>query len=108
MNRRYVALITGKGDGCDYTIDCNKTFLVFMALDELDAISQCYAKWREYKDSESSIDEIQLFVVESEISVPILKWVAGDNQEEKERLQDELEAIEERKKEICSMLKKEV
>ncbi len=29
----YVAIIIGQGEGCDYTIDCNKTFLVFEAKD---------------------------------------------------------------------------
>lgn len=28
---KYVALITGRGDGCDYSIDCNVTFRKFEA-----------------------------------------------------------------------------
>jgi len=45
---KYVALLTGSGYGCDYTIGCNKNFEVFTANDESEAIKRCRQKWEDY------------------------------------------------------------
>ena len=45
---KYVALFTGAGDGCDYTIGCNKNFEVFEAKDHAAALKHCKQEWEDH------------------------------------------------------------
>jgi len=82
---RYIALYTGEGVGCDYTIACNKDFEVFEADNDLEAIAHCKDRWKER--SEPGIESIRLFTLghtDREIKVFVPDWNA-----EKSRLENE-------------------
>ncbi len=72
---KYVALMTGKGEGCDYTIGCNKKFAVFGADDDAAAIKYCKKLWDDHGgNSEKGIETIELYAVGSPVKVPVEKW----------------------------------
>ena len=80
---KYIALFTGKGGGCDYTIECNKKFLVFDAYDDKEAIEECKKVWEDHGGdiNECGIEKIQLFQASCEINVNSLinQWKSDFN-----------------------------
>jgi len=100
---KYVALLTGAGDGCDYTIDCNKTFKVFEAEDDAAAIKRCKQEWEDRGGAggKPRIEQIQLLRVETTVNVPVDKWnEQGEADDEKEAAEAELAEIEEKAKKL--------
>jgi hypothetical protein len=104
---KYVALLTGSGYGCDYTIGCNKNFEVFTANDESEAIKRCRQKWEDYSKGEPRIESIQLFLVEATIEVPVRQWnEQGEADSEKAAAEAELAQAEEKARKLREKLGK--
>jgi agmatine/peptidylarginine deiminase len=91
---RYIALITGEGEGCDYTIDCNKRFEIIERATDVEAI--IWAKELLDEDGHDRIENIQLFSVEAEVALD------QDNAE----MQSELEELEAQADELRQKMKK--
>ena len=107
---RYAALMTGAGDGCGFTIDCNKTFMIFDAANNEMAIGVCWEKWhaRGGSSGEPRIEKIVLVVIESVITVPVNEWnERGEADEEREDDEAELAEAEKKVKQLRSKLGKE-
>mgnify|MGYP000930861526 FL=1 len=66
---KFIALLVGKDDGCDYGIDCNKAFEVF----EVASIQQALDKGNELINyyGKSSLESIQLFEVGLSFDIPL-------------------------------------
>ena len=73
---KYVALFTGAGDGCDYTIGCNMNFAVIEADDHKAAVRYCRMVWRSAggEGGKPRVEGIELFVVSESVPVPVRKW----------------------------------
>lgn len=100
---RYVAIFTGSGEGCDYTIGCNVKTKVFEAPDVESAIILCNEVWKDHGGAfgEPGVESIQLFEVNHEIPVCVDQW--NDEAIEEQKRQDEeseLLAAEERVAEL--------
>lgn len=69
----YYALITGQGEGCDYTIGCNMRFEKLKATNISDARKECIEVFKRYDISEddgSPHDELRIeSIVMLEVSV---------------------------------------
>ena len=65
---KFIALLVGKDDGCDYGIDCNKAFEVF----EVASIQQALDKGNELINyyGKSSLESIQSFDIPLDSSTP--------------------------------------
>ena len=64
--KTYAVFITGDGDGCDYTIGCNKTFTVVEAENEtiaLNIILEEYNQLNPEYENEIWLDEVEVFEV---------------------------------------------
>lgn len=92
---RYVALFTGEGEGCDYTIGCNKSFEVFEAVSDEDAIQCCRDIWedhgdhcgdKDYNSGASRIAHIQLFKGCETVSISAETWNEEAEKEKTNRL----------------------
>jgi len=62
--KRYAVFITGEGEGCDYTIGCNKTFTVVEAESEdhaRDMVLQNYGQLNPTNQYDICIDKIEVF-----------------------------------------------
>ena len=70
---KFVALLTGFGDGCDYTIDCNKSFKIFEAENQAEAVEKCKEIYEYYGGSygEPKIEKIDLLTFVDHIIVPL-------------------------------------
>jgi hypothetical protein len=101
---KYVALFTGKGTGCDYTIDCNKKFEVFEAENHEKALMFCRQVWSDHGGSQGQIEQIDLYVVSESVAVPVKEWDAEDDEENLEDTQEELRQVEARAKELRERL----
>ncbi len=102
---RYVALITGAGEGCDYTIACNKDFEVFEAKSDEDARKWAREYWEE--NGRDRISMIELYGCGDQIPMPVSEW----NREQDERDLDaenklELERLELRAKELRAQIRR--
>ena len=96
---RYIMLITGKGEGCDYTIACNKDFIEFQAGSHGAAVEKCREKLTE--EGTEFIGSIQLFSVADEIKVPLSKWVTEiEGRDKKDELDAEIAETERRLREL--------
>lgn len=94
---KYVVLMAGEGHGCDYTIDCNKTFMIFEAKDDEEAIERCKKRWEEFgtEGSEPRVKNIELFCVERTVGTSVKKWVSDEiAKQEKIKLQMQIEEAE--------------
>ena len=104
---KYVALLTGEGYGCDYTIGCNKKFEVFEAADESAALKKCKELW-EYcggANGEPRVEKIELYAIAGTVSVPLKRWnLMGEEEYEREQAEEELRKVEARAKELRSKL----
>ena len=106
---KYVALLTGAGEGCDYTIGCNKTFEVFESADASAAVSHCKKMWEDHggANGEPRIEKVQLYAIAETVEVPVKRWNAlGAEESEREQAEDELRKAEARAKELRSKLGK--
>jgi hypothetical protein len=101
---KFVALLTGKGEGCDYTIGCNKTFDVFEAEDTEAALKHCRQICEEH--GVDRIDEVNLFVVSVHVPVPFDQWDEEAASDSEEDLEEELRAAEARASELRKRLGK--
>jgi hypothetical protein len=84
----YVALLSGCGEGCDYTIGCNKAFRVFDAENAEQALEKCQEFFGHY--GEDALDSILLFATQEQVPVPIAAWKEAKKKERK-RIQAEAE-----------------
>ena len=104
---KFVALFTGAGEGCDYTIGCNKTFAVFEALNQTHAIAQCKETWQDHGGSEGDcrIETIALYSIDEEVQVPIAQWnKEGKEEAERKEAEAELKKIEARAQKLRAKL----
>ncbi len=69
----YVVCILGAGTGCDYCIDCNKTFFVLEAENDEDAIEaleeEVYNNW-----GGDRIDSVDIYKIDTDLSKKALKY----------------------------------
>lgn len=95
---RYIALFVGRGEGCDHTIDCNKSFEVIEAKDDEEAIAYCRQWWEDHggAQAEPAIESIEMFRVIGSVIVPLDSWndeeIKRREAEESERELAEAEA----------------
>lgn len=64
--KKFAAFITGSGEGCDYTIGCNKTFTVVEAENETIALNKILENHNQLNpefDNDLWLDEIEIFEV---------------------------------------------
>ena len=107
---KYIALVTGMGEGCNYTIGCNRMWSILDVASEEGAINAC--KTIVEDNGYDRIDNITLLqIVEGvegkDIVVPIGKWRKEQEDENERRANErELARLEERKKELENRLKK--
>jgi hypothetical protein len=69
----FVLLLTGEGQGCDYCIDCNKTFRVFDAKGAAEAMAEVEEIIKEY--GEPGIECFRLFVAGCELTDEARKYI---------------------------------
>jgi len=102
---RYVALITGEGEGCDHTIDCNKKFEVMEDMTDSEAIKALKKYFDEW--GHDHIANIQLFSIEAEVALPFKQWKENAERDEMmEEMEAELEDAEAKVDELRNKLKK--
>lgn len=104
---KYVALLTGQGEGCDHTIGCNKEFAVFEATGVSAALKVCKELWEDHggADGEPRVEEIELYAITETVTVPVEQWNEMDEEEsERELAEKELRKVESRAKELRSKL----
>mgnify|MGYP001579600953 CR=1 FL=1 len=108
MNR-YALLMTGAGgsdSGCDYTLDCNKTYEIFEAKSDREAFNIVKQKCEDSRP-ERGFDEVVLIKIEKFIVIPFKKWDGDeDDENEQEELKEELASIEVRIRDIRERIKK--
>jgi chaperonin cofactor prefoldin len=97
----YVALLTGVGEGCDYTIGCNKQFYLCECLNDEAAVRWCKENVREV--GSYRVEEVTLFKIAEEVELPESILDANLDDQIKE-LEDELEDAEERVDRLRSKL----
>ena len=100
---QYVAIFTGCGEGCDYTIGCNTKTKVFEASDVESAIVLCNQVWKAHGGAfgEPGIEGISLFEINHEIPVCVDQWNDDEIEEhQRQEEEDELAAAEERVAEL--------
>jgi hypothetical protein len=106
---KYVALLTGAGEGCDDTIGCNKTFEVFEAADASAAMKHCKQIWEERggANGDPRVEKIELHAIAETVEVPVKRWnELGAEQSEREQAEEELRKAEARVTELRSKLGK--
>lgn len=99
---KFISLMYGAGDGCDYTIDCNKTFECFDAVSYDEAKLHVRLSMEDYGGIEY-FKNIQLFCVDSEIIIPFEQW---ENELEEDQVLEEKLRLEEQIKELQQKLEK--
>ena len=102
--KEYVALITGSGIGCDYTIGCNKRWEFFEAEDMDDAKRIVFQGEDEDDEDEDTIygmgfcmgdspEEITIIEIADQDDADIFEWESEKEEEEaKRKAKDEEEA----------------
>ena len=105
---KYVALLTGQGEGCDYTIGCNKNFVVFEAESPEHALLFCRQEWEDNGGANASpeIKEIELFQIWETFNVPVSEWAAEEKINKDNRVLKELEELERKASVLRSKLNK--
>lgn len=106
---KFVTLLTGSGEGCDFTIACNKDFVVFDAVDVREALQKCAKIWEDHGGAggEPRIEEMLLFSIYEEIHVPIDFWnEEGAAEDERKEAEEELKELEEKARELRLKLRK--
>jgi predicted RNase H-like nuclease len=104
---KYVALLTGQGEGCDHTIGCNKKFVVFEATGVSAALKECKRLWKYHggADGEPRVEKIELYAITETVEVPVKQWnETGAEESERELAEEELRKVESRAKELRSKL----
>lgn len=94
---KYVALLVGQGQGCDYTIACNRDFKIFEADTKEAAIAKCREFW-EYH-GEPRIEEIHLLEVNTTETLPVNEW--NSEYERLRRVWDNQKQIEELERQLA-------
>jgi hypothetical protein len=86
----YLALLSGRSEGCDYTVGCNLKSKVLNAENETDALELCKQVWEDYGRSQGQprIEDISLFLVSSEIYVPVAEWNQDDEAARAKRIDE--------------------
>lgn len=103
---KFVALLTGRGEGCDHTIACNKEFEVFEATGAPAAVRRCKERWLDYGGCEF-IEKIDLYAIAETVIVPLEEWNAQAEEEEEsecEEAEEELRRAEQHAEELRSRL----
>lgn len=112
--KKFVICITGRGEGCDYTIACNKTYYTDKAKSVDDLIKALHEEWsddygRVYMsdcgDRELTYEEVTVYeyVSERDISDDLRNLIKADKNKESEK---EKLASEQAEKELYNNLKK--
>lgn len=109
---KYVVLETGVGEGCDYTIDCNKHWWFFEAKNMKEAKKRvAFGEWFEEEDfpeleepfedilSEIDLERLQIIEInkEFEFNIPEINKKAKELEkikQEEEIMQEELKTLE--------------
>mgnify|MGYP001588521004 CR=1 FL=1 len=102
---RDVALLTGEGEGCDYTIGCNRNFTVFEAADTPEALRKCKAIWEDHggANGDPRVEGMELYAVAESVAVPVNLWNEVEEEEsEREQAEEELRLIEARSRQLRS------
>ena len=88
----YIAFVTQKGEGCDYTIACGKDLWILNAETRDEAI----AELRQYifGDRYMDLKSIVLFKVSRSEPIPIDKWYEAEARRALQKLQVRAEARE--------------
>lgn len=93
---KYVALMRGTGEGCDWTIACNKDYLIFEADNRDKAEEKCFSVYESHggKKGDPAICEIMLFEVTGEKAVDLISYNRKIEEEENNKKQREKEEYE--------------
>jgi hypothetical protein len=91
----YYALMVGEGEGCDYTIGCNKTFEKMKAHNEHDALKETEKLCEEYY-GENGLASLLVLEVHKAHRIPVKDIYRKMAEEEKKSKEEEKEK-EERK-----------
>jgi len=73
MSKQYVALFTGNGEGCDYTIGCNKTWKMITASSKKEAEAKAIDVYWEHggEAGEPGVASIELLEISSSIKIDV-------------------------------------
>jgi hypothetical protein len=93
----YYALMVGEGEGCDYTIGCNKTFKKMKAHNEQDALKEAEQLCEEHQ---GEIPLVSLLVLEVHKAHQIPVKDIYRKMDEEERKEKEQEKEKEERKEL--------
>lgn len=103
MPNRYIAILTGKGEGCDYTIGCNRTTIEVNGetLEDVEHnlvqhINKEYSGFSGLREQYSDFDILLVEVAQSKV-IDMQAYVAQEElegQQEKQREADEQERAE--------------
>ena len=107
---KYVALFTGRGNGCDYTIGCNKNFITFEETNDDEALAKCKETWKDHGGSAGTprVETIRLFIVSKEVPVQTYDWNVQDEKDrERRKAEQELKAAEEKAAKLRQKLGKQ-
>jgi len=103
---KFVALFKGRGEGCDYTIACNKDFRVFDAENCGQAIEVCKKYWEDHGKSrgDTPVVDIDLYQLTGDkILVGIDVW---NNLDAKAGLEEKVREIKRRHQEELDYLQR--
>jgi len=89
---RYIALLIGRGEGCDYTIGCNQTWITLKADTMQKAIEEC----KVYDDDEDGRTIVDYHTRENELELATIIEVSDEVDFLKihDKLEEEREAQE--------------
>ena len=99
---RWLVLLQGQGVGCDYTIDCNKTWKQVEADSELEAVAKATALLGDFR--EPAIEEAMLVPMCNIVRLDLNSYY--DEQEARQKAA-EVEAQERHRRRMYEELKRE-
>lgn len=87
----FLALLDGGGGGCDYSIDCNKTWRRLKAKTIEEAKIEVAIAIKEYGRSESKVEKATILLVDSEVDFDVKGfWKAIDAKRAKDAAEKKL------------------
>lgn len=103
----YVFCITGKGEGCDYTIGCNMKFETHELANTDDAYDKAREIFEWYGSDSNRIEAIDIYEVSNVCHAPVGNWAEETIKESRRReLKDKVAKAEAELKKLQKDLEK--